>query len=246
VNLTDPSGLSPFIPPDSIFFDASLSGPGLFVDGIRVITEGEYRMFFSLLSSGAGGLAPIGSTVELRNGGYFIYGGNLTSGELLSFSATFVADDGIETHEDMVKRTIALVIEILRSRKACRDLLAGTGSGKNPINYLLGMKYDHKIVDGGLADQGNNAETEPSLLWVLDITYPTMHLGSQFFSEAGPIGPGEGYLYPILSPDMRREKTMLHELGHGTGAKAAKHREDDNGASSARYNKEIYEKCLSW
>src|SRR5262249_33710325 len=72
VNLADPSGLFPIIPSNSIFFDASLSGPGLYIDGVRVITEGEYRLFAHLLSSGAAVIAPIGATVRWMNGGYYI------------------------------------------------------------------------------------------------------------------------------------------------------------------------------
>jgi RHS repeat-associated protein len=249
VNLADPSGLYT-IPLNNPFFDAGLFGPGLYIDGIRVITEGEYQIFFGLLSSGSGALAPMGSTVTLANGGYYISmkTGYPPGDDFHPSQVSFFEGDD-ETHEDMIKRTLALVLDILKIRKACRDLLAGTGSGKNAFNYLYGMKYSkNKIVEGGLIDDENLAETPPTLLSDLDITYPTIHLGSQFFSKDGPAQPWEGDFYPRLAPDMRREMTILHELGHATGAKAAKHLPAglDNAESSGAYNQEIYDKCLSW
>lgn len=56
MNVVDPLGLSPF----DWITDASISGPGLYVDVVRLF-GGQEGLFWGLLASGAGVIAPIGS-----------------------------------------------------------------------------------------------------------------------------------------------------------------------------------------
>ena len=63
VNLTDPLGLDPF----DWIMDASVHGPGMYIDGIQLL-PGEEGIFWGIISMGAGVIAPFGSRWNARGG----------------------------------------------------------------------------------------------------------------------------------------------------------------------------------
>jgi RHS repeat-associated protein len=146
------------------------------------------------------------------------------------------------TRQDVINEIFKIALGILRDRPPCAQLLAGTGSAKDPWNYLSGIKYAGKIKEGAL-ERNLNAQTYTGALAAMGLAYPTITLNSnRFFTDPNAIGVSG------LSTAQTQVLVLLHELGHATGAKAADHysgfwRKEDYRKEEA-YNQAIYEKCL--
>lgn len=244
INLSDPTGLNPY----AWMTNAAIHGPGLYIDGIQVL-EGQESLFWGLLSSGAGVVAPFGARAELRAGGstwiVFPYLNGSTTGDVIRIGTV-----EMEVQNDDFQERIYFVVwkarEILeedykKGKLDCLSLLSGPNATiPDLIGYFGKLSSNGRIhpgrTDGGIAAT-RNAKPLP------EITISTL-FRSTFRVYGQGTAPGDIPLDPKkISPLEIQVLAILHELGHATEAPSHLNR-DLGHRAEADYNRKIYQNCI--
>jgi hypothetical protein len=265
--MADSTGLMPNLyDPYAWMTDASIRGPGLYIDGFEVL-PGQENIFFAMLSMGAGVVGPFGAKAYLGYDGSTYIDFDTGYGQIgdtihLGVTSVRVEDSwtllltqrggSVPTHyQQTLNEVFFLAKGILKRNKKCRELLStdlvshpfatNSVSESDLVGFLKRLKK-HQIY-----------YTTTPLEGVADTTgllgSAFIRIGPDFFEAS--VG---GWASFAGSPDRARVMILLHELGHATGAKAAAHYIAPENATPAQkwrewretkaYNMRILKTCL--
>lgn len=244
VNVGDPLGLSPF----DWMTDASIHGPGLYIDGFQIL-EGQEGLFWGLLASGTGVIAPIGSSAYLGYGGgtyISINTGYSSNGDITLGTLDVQVPDrnlvlvGQEIRngnpsEDPYWSQITVItvnaLRVLENHPKCRKLLHGFwGEASTVLNELW---RTHSIKSGNL-NQPNTVGLKLGLYAGGTITLDTKY---------GILDPTAATVYYGLTASNALAANLLHEVGHATSFLPSRSRHSTQAQSDA-YNQQIVEDCF--
>jgi len=225
VNFVDPLGLYSGDPGMlRYYWPAWLQGPGRYIDGFPVSAS----MFFGVLSSGAGVIAPIGSMAyQGANGSTFVHiytetGETGVEKDVYTFNYTMIEvkdSTQVWSADHWYVWSIAYNASLLLNKPPCAELLRsdpGNPNIRNPVTEGTILKF-YQDLTAGKGHQGGLVPTRKQG----DLQSPTAIAETTGLILA-PVTTKFGPEFFKLSVK-EQILTALHELGHATGAAAANH-----------------------
>jgi RHS repeat-associated protein len=231
VNLSDPTGLLYDL--YAWMTDASIHGPGLYIDGIQVL-EGQEGLFFGLLSSGAGIIAPFGSTASLGYGGatYISFNTGRTgpNGEIILGTLDIRVEESLSqliflntASWLILDQAINTAITAITRRSRCRDLFVGYIDPVAVLRELRGGRGRGAFGFGSRDANGNSIAANTSAVTTPRFQYTTGQNGTRVnlgtngaditINTGGPFFTGYNNRFGV-SDAVNRAVTVIHELGH--------------------------------
>lgn len=249
-NLIDPAGLNSYDPYEWTR-DASIRGPGIYIDGFQVM-QGQESLFFGVIASGAGIIAPTSARLFVsRDGGTYItkytslntgkgalpdgsiHLGTTDRGSSVGIYTDLIVPVALPSRTAMIARAYDIAMDALNSSPECRDYLSGP-LWPDPRPLLEWLFNKNRIKPFRLPNKDAIARW---VIWPGAGKRGQIELNDSFFT---PDVSGTTDTFPGLSSDAARALTILHELGHGTGANA----HGAWGDKTYKYDRKIYRKCL--
>jgi hypothetical protein len=262
--MADSTGLMPNLyDPYAWMTDASIHGPGLYIDGFEIL-PGQEGLFWNLLASGAGVIAPIGANAYLSAGGTtyitldtgrgMLPDGTIHLGVTLvkvgdEFSTWFLTQD-MRVRPTLPQGTPQNQIEAfnrafdeaerrLTNRRRCADLFGGLN---NALNALYSTSY--RFLPLGPPRIGQSGQLE--VIGATTFPGPTVFINTQgpFLNQRFNV-PGRGNVIFDLGTGLRGARfaalLLLHELGHVTGI----FRPDANNSElNQRQTQRVIDRCF--